>query len=142
MFLTLDKGLSGGSAQNPALGIGYIALAIAFILYLGSGLGGDGAEMAAIAYGFLPLIALLTLYGASQSRWENRPEAVAQRALAADIRCSVEKAGLAEGDRPYVRVRIGLIAEHGEVGEKGLQTEIEQRMRIRILPGCEFERTP
>jgi len=140
MFLAMDEGLSGGSAQDPTLGFGYIAIGVVLIFYLGSGQGGDAAELLAMVYGFLPLLALLTLCGVSQSRWENRPEAVAQRALAADIRCAVEQAGLAESDRRYVRVRIGLIAEHGEVGEKGLQTEIEQRMRIRILPGCRFER--
>jgi len=52
----------------------------------------------------------------------------------------VEKAGLATADAPFVRVRIGMIRDYGSASGRISQTEIEERMGIRILPDCRFER--
>lgn len=140
-FMALDAGLSGGSAQDPTPGFLYIAIAVGLMFVIGSGAGGEGAETLGSIFGLLPMLALLAFCAVSQAEYEDRPEARAQRALSEDIRCSVEQAGLSAEDRPFVRARIGMIADNGEVGDQVLQREIEGRMGIKILPKCGFERS-
>jgi len=140
IFMTLDNGLSGADAQDPALGVAYIVVGLGLILYLGAGAGGDRAELLAMGYGLLPLISLVTLWAGAQAAFDTGPEAQASVAVALNVRCAVEKAGLATADAPFVRVRIGMIRDYGSASGRISQTEIEERMGIRILPDCRFER--
>lgn len=136
-FTVLDRWISGGSAANPAYAMGIVlACAVLGILIL------SGSEELASFVGKIAAVAPLALLGycgyASWS-WDHRPETSARRALAENVRCAARKAGIAKNDRRFVNVRIGLIAEYGDKG-LGEQAAIERRMRIHILPDCQFDR--
>lgn len=139
-FLILDQGLSGGSATNPAYAMVFVAICAAFILALVMGRGGQAASVGGSIFAVAPLFLLLGYCSYQQSSWQNRPEAQAARALAKNVACATSKAGIAKADRPFVSARIRLIYRLGFAGGEEWPKEIEARMAIRILPGCQFRR--
>jgi hypothetical protein len=137
LLMSWDRQISGGSATSPVLFVGFITLCIGMIIFLVAGRDGFGGTNLGATFALLPLLLVLAYCQYGQWRFHNRPEAVAGRRLAANIRCATEKAGMTEQDRKFISPRLRLIARLGP----GPRTrEIESRMKIRILPNCGFER--
>jgi hypothetical protein len=139
ILMSFDRQLSGGSALSPVYGIGFIVLCLAMIVFLVVGKDGFADTPLGNAFGLLPLFLVFGYCSYGQSKFRNRPEAIANHQLARNVRCAVEKAGLADKDRPFVSVRIRMI---DRFGPPTTVREIEDRMGIRILPDCGFERRP
>jgi hypothetical protein len=135
--LVLDQGLSGESAANPASGLVFIIIGLGFIAWLVVGKGGGSALAGAGVMAALPIVLAVAYFAYNQMQWHYRPEAVENRDTAANIACVVEKAGLEERDRLFVLARIRMIAKWKAPAH---QKEIEERMKIQILPNCQFER--
>lgn len=137
LFTVLDRGLSGGSATNPAYAFGVVLvclIAAVTILRGNDGVANFVGKAAAVA----PVL-LLGYCGYASWKWDHRPEQLERGKLADNIRCATAKAGVPDSLRKLVKVRIGLIAQYGDAGG-GAQREIEERLRIHIHPDCQFAR--
>ena len=136
-FRMLDSGLSGGSATNAIvpIGIAVICIGMAIMVVLGN------EELAKVVAKLAALAPLLVLaYCATVSRqYDQSPAKKDDKELAGNIRCAARAAVVPEADKGFVRARINILGDHGDVNGQ-LQREIEQRLRIIVLPDCRFNR--
>jgi hypothetical protein len=139
ILLLLDRQISGGSALPRIYGIMFILLCIGMIVFLVLAKGGFADTIPGNAVALLPIFLVFGYCSYEKWRFRNRPEAIASSRFAQNVRCATEKAGVAEKDRGFVNVRIRYMDRFGASTQV---KEIEDRMNIRILPDCGFERRP
>lgn len=139
LFMYLDRELSGASAKNTAYFIAFLFVGFIFILVIIFKDSNVQISSVASIFALSPFFLFIGGFHLTQLQWKYRPEAVERRAFAQNIRCATRAAGVTKADRPFVRGRINIISDHGDVNDQLLKA-IEDRMGIRILPDCRFER--
>ena len=138
VFLFLDQGLSGASATNPGYVILFLAVCAGLAILVLSGRANGLAAGLNWLIGAVPIL-LMIFYLRGDWLWKNREDNAGNRSVAENIRCAAQKAGIAQSDQKMVKAWTGIIAMEGDAGGSS-QREIENRLRIRVLPDCRFER--
>ncbi|MEL7189916.1 MAG: hypothetical protein AAGK17_10230 [Pseudomonadota bacterium] len=130
LFTGLDQGLSGGSAQDPIYATMFLAAGVTALFLLGVNGFGQAGRVIGVLLGASPflyvggMIAINAVEGINANYKTQR-----------NAECAVEAAGIPAEDADFVRMRLRQMKRHSFMA-----VDIEDRLKIKILPNCKFER--
>lgn len=139
LFTILDRGLSGGSAQDPIYAMGLLAAGAVALVVLVAGPDSGLVRIGATLLGVLPALLVAASFASQAYRFANTPEQIERRAAAQNVRCAARASGVAEKDRMLLQAKTNIMSQWGDPNGK-LRAEIEDRLDITILPDCRFQR--